>query len=194
MTSYFECPTKTARAANGVDYAYRETGDGATPLVLLQHFRGNLDYWDPPLIDALAARRRLVLFDNTGVGGSSGTTPSTVSRMANDAIAFLDAMEVDRVDVLGFSLGSFVAQELALIRPALVRSIVLASSAPKGASGMHGWAPEVIDAVGKPNPDSDGYLQVFFAPSEQSQRAGRETLHRIFTRPEPDQPTSWQTR
>jgi pimeloyl-ACP methyl ester carboxylesterase len=194
MTTYAECSTQTVHAGNGVDYAYRELGDGPVPLVLLQHFRGNLDYWDPPLIDALASRRRLVLFDNAGVGGSSGTTPSTVAQMACDALAFLDAMGLDRVDVLGFSIGSFVAQELALIRPAVVRNLILASSAPKGAAGMHGWAPEVIDAVGKPTPDPDGYLRVFFTASEASRAAGQQTLPRIFMRADPDTPTSWQTR
>jgi pimeloyl-ACP methyl ester carboxylesterase len=190
-----ECPNKMVRAANGVDYAFRELGGGAVPLVLLQHFRGNLDYWDPPLIDALARRRRLIMFDNAGVGGSSGTTPNTVTQMAHDAIAFLSAMDLDRVDILGYSLGSFIAQEIALIRPALARSIVLASSAPKGAAGMHGWAPEVIDAVGKPEPDPDGYLRVFFAASAASQRAGQETLQRIFSRTtDPDESTNWQTR
>ncbi|MEA3191653.1 MAG: hypothetical protein QOD77_2288, partial [Thermoplasmata archaeon] len=141
VRSYSECPTKMVRAANGVDYAFRELGDGAMPLILLQHFRGNLDYWDPALIDALAVRRRVILFDNAGVGGSSGTTPSTVRQMARDAIAFLAAIDLDQVDILGFSLGSFVAQEMALIRPALVRRMILASSAPEGAAGMHGWAP-----------------------------------------------------
>jgi pimeloyl-ACP methyl ester carboxylesterase len=115
--------------------------------------------------------------------------------MAHDAIAFLDARGLDRVDLLGFSIGSFVAQEIVLIRPALVRSLVLAASAPRGAAGMHGWAPEVIDAVGKPEPDPDGYLRVFFTSSESSQRAGQGTLHRIFSRAtDPDAPTTWQTR
>ena len=193
--SYLECPNKVVSAANGVDYAFRGLGDGAVPLVLLQHFRGNLDYWDPALIDALAVRRRVILFDNAGVGRSSGTTPSTVTQMARDAIEFLAAIDLDQVDMLGFSLGSFIAQEIALIRPALVRSMILASSAPKGAAGMHGWAPEVIDAVGKPEPDPDGYLRVFFAASTTSQRAGQETLQRIFSRTtDPDEPTDWQTR
>jgi pimeloyl-ACP methyl ester carboxylesterase len=177
-----------------VDYAFRELGDGAVPLVLLQHFRGNLDYWDPALIDTLAARRRVILFDNAGVGGSSGTTPSTVKQMARDAIAFLAAIKLDQVDILGFSLGSFVAQEIALIRPALVRRLILASSAPEGAAGMHGWAPEVIDAVGKPDPDPDGYLRVFFAASTTSQRAGQEVMQRVFSRTTgTDEPTNWQT-
>src|SRR5215472_4699649 len=90
---YTACPNKVVSAANGIDYAYRDLGEGAPPLVLLQHFRGNLDNWDPALIDALATDRRVITFDNAGVGGSTGTTPSTITQMAIDAIAFLEAME-----------------------------------------------------------------------------------------------------
>src|SRR5215469_8526864 len=144
-TGYSELRNEMAGATNGVEYAYRDTGggDGAVPLVLLQHFRGNLDNWDPALIDALASTRRVVTFDNAGVGGSTGTTADTIEQMARDAIAFLAAMEFNQADLLGFSIGSFVAQQVALVRPAIVRRLVLASSAPKGAAGMHGWAPEV---------------------------------------------------
>ena len=138
---YVACANRTLRAATGISYAYREVGEGTPPLVLLQHFRGNLDNWHPALIDAMASARRVVTFDNAGVGGSTGTTPSTFRQMAIDAIAFLDAMEFVEVDVLGFSIGSFVAQEIALRRPGLVRRLVLASSGPKGAAGMHGWGP-----------------------------------------------------
>ena len=148
---YSELANETVNAANGVDYAYRDTGGGSEsglPLVLLQHFRGNLDNWDPALIDALATTRRVVTFDNAGVGGSTGTTPDTTEQMASDAIAFLAAMQFGQVDLLGFSIGSFVAQQIALVRPAIVRALMLASSAPQGAAGMHGWAPEVIGAVG----------------------------------------------
>src|SRR5437667_10809821 len=160
--TYVDVPTQRVAADNGIEYAYRDLGNSAVPLVLLQHFRGNLDNWDPALIAALAADRRVVTFDNAGVGGSSGTTPSRITQMAIDAIAFLEAMELDQADLLGFSIGSFVAQEIALIRPAVVRRLVLASSAPKGAAGMHGWAPEVIEAVGAPAPNPDGYLSIFF--------------------------------
>jgi pimeloyl-ACP methyl ester carboxylesterase len=193
--AYLAAPNKRVSAANGIDYAYRDTGDGTPPLVLLQHFRGNLDNWDPALIDALAAARRVLTFDNAGVGGSTGTTPATVTQMAIDAIAFLEAMEFDQVDLLGFSIGSFVAQEIALIRPAVLRRLVLASSAPQGAAEMHGWAPEVIGAVGGPAPNPDGYLSVFFTRSETSQQSGRETLGRVTARTEDrDAPTTWQTR
>ena len=139
-------PTSAVSAANGIEFAYRDTGGGGggVPLVLLQHFRGNLDNWDPALIDALAATRRVIAFDNAGVGGSTGTTPDTIEQMARDALAFTTAMQFSQVDLLGFSIGSFVAQQIALTRPAAVRRLVLASSAPQGAAGMHGWAPEVI--------------------------------------------------
>jgi pimeloyl-ACP methyl ester carboxylesterase len=193
--TYTTCPNELVGAANGIDYAYRDLGAGDMPLVLLQHFRGNLDNWDPALIDALAAGRRVVTFDNVGVGGSTGRTPSTIAQMARDAVTFLDALEIERADVLGFSIGSFVAQEIALIRPALVRRLVLASAAPRGAAGMHGWAPEVIAAVGGRQPNPDGYLDVFYAPSEQSRDAGKQSFARMSARStDRDAATSWQTR
>ena len=130
------------------------------PLVLFQHFRGNLDSWDPALIDALASARRVITFDNAGVGGSTGTTADTIEQMARDAIAFIAALQFGQVDLLGFSIGSFVAQQIALIRPAMVRRLVLASSAPQGAAGMHGWAPEVIGAVGTPQTSPEAYLKI----------------------------------
>ena len=196
-TGYSELPNEVVSAANGVDYAYRDTrgGDGAAPLVLLQHFRGNLDNWDPALIGALASTRRVVTFDNAGVGGSTGTTPDTIEQMARDAIAFLAAMEFGQADLLGFSIGSFVAQQIALVRPAIVRRLVLASSAPQGAAGMHGWAPEVIGAIGTPQTSPQAYLDVFFARSASSQQAGKETQRRIYARAENrDQATTWATR
>jgi pimeloyl-ACP methyl ester carboxylesterase len=183
-------------AANGVDYAYRDTGgEAGVPLVLLQHFRGNLDNWDPALIDALASVRRVVTFDNAGVGGSTGTTPDTIEQMARDAIAFLSAMELAQIDLLGFSIGSFVAQQIALVRPALVRRLILASAAPQGAAGMHGWAAEVIGAIGTPNTSPDAYLDVFFAQSASSREAGQEALVRMYARTEDrDTATTWATR
>jgi pimeloyl-ACP methyl ester carboxylesterase len=194
-SEYQAAPNKTVRAGNGIDYAYREVGEGTPALVLLHHFRANLDNWDPALVDALAPSRRVVAFDNAGVAGSTGTTPSTFAQMGRDAIAFLEALELDAVDLLGFSIGSFVAQEIALIRPSLVRRLVLASSAPRGAAGMHGWAPDVIGAVGAPERNPDGYLDVFFTRSAASRQAGKETLGRLTARrDDPDTLSSWQTR
>ena len=116
--------------------------------------------------------------------------------MAHDAIAFLEAMNLQRVDLLGFSIGSFVAQEIALIRPDLLRRMVLASSAPQGAAGMHGWAPEVIGAVGEPETSPEGYVSVFFAPTKTSLEAGQQAAGRIFggRTTDRDEPTTWQTR
>jgi pimeloyl-ACP methyl ester carboxylesterase len=195
--SYAELPNGVVGAANDVSYAYRDTDghDGAVPLVLLQHFRGNLDSWDPALVDALAALRRVITFDNAGVGGSTGTTPDTIGQMARDAIAFVTALGLGQVDLLGFSIGSFVAQEIALRRPALVRRLILASSAPRGAAGMHGWAPAVIGAVGTPQTSPEEYLGVFFAPSASSQQAGKAALGRMYGRTQDrDQATDWATR
>ncbi|WP_328513181.1 alpha/beta hydrolase [Streptomyces mirabilis] len=208
FNSYSGLPNERVKAANGIDYAYRDTGptdDGAgVPLVLLQHFRGNLDNWDPALIDALAPARRVIAFDNAGVGGSTGTTPNTADEMAHDAIAFIEAIGAigalglgqGPVDVLGFSLGSFVAQQIALTRPSLGRRLVLASSAPQGADGMHGWAPEVIDAVGNPETSPEEYLSVFFTGSPASLQAGRQTLQRIYGARSEDRDTvtNWATR
>lgn len=195
MTGYAEAPNTLVRAASGIDYAYRDVGDGDVPVVLLQHFRGNLDNWDPALIDALASSRRVVAFDNVGVGMSTGTTPSSVDQMAHDALAFLSAMHFDQVDLLGFSIGSFVAQEIALLRPEILRRLILASSAPRGAAGMHGWAPDVIGAVGQREPNPDGYLDVFFAPSPTSRQAGQAALQRMLARQQDrDRPTTWETR
>jgi pimeloyl-ACP methyl ester carboxylesterase len=183
-------------APNGTRFAYRDVGSGEVPLVLLQHFRGNLDNWDPALIDALAQNRRVDTFDNTGVGASTGTTPHTIAEMARDAVTFLDALELAEVDLLGFSIGSFLAQEITLTRPALVRRVVLASAAPKGAAGMHGWAQDVIDAVGKPQTGPDGVLAVFYAASPTSQQAGKQSLQRIFgaRTDDRDAETTWATR
>ena len=198
MSTYATTRTQTVGAANGIDYAYRSVGDneGTPPLVLLQHFRGNLDNWDPALIDALAHRRRVITFDNAGVGTSTGRTPHIIAEMAHDAVEFIAALELARVDLLGFSIGSFVAQEIALVRPDLVERIVLASAAPQGAADMHGWAPDVIGAVGEPETSPEGYLSVFFTSSPVGREAGSAAAQRIFggRTEHRDQPTSWDTR
>jgi pimeloyl-ACP methyl ester carboxylesterase len=195
VTSYSALPNKLVSGPDGVDYAYREAGRGELPLILLQHFRGNLDSWDPALVDDLAAARRVVAFDNAGVGGSSGITPPTIEQMAHDAIAFLTARQFSAVDLLGFSIGSFVAQEIALIRPELVRRVVLASSAPAGADGIHGWAADVIGAVGKPETSAEEYLGVFFTSSPASRKAGQEALGRMYARTEDrDATVAWAVR
>jgi len=195
-TRYLEAGTLTAEGANGVSYAYRRPGPASgPPLVLLQHFRGNLENWDPVLIDALSSSRDVIVFDNTGVGATTGATPTTVAQMADDGIVFLEALGLDQVDLLGFSIGSFVAQEIALTRAALVGKLVLASTAPQGAPGMHGWAPDIIQAVGQPATDAAGFLHGFFTDSAASRAAGAAFLGRSHSRTQGrDSDTSWQTR
>jgi pimeloyl-ACP methyl ester carboxylesterase len=195
MTGYSDLPNLSATGTDGQVYAYRDTEGTGTPLLLLQHFRGNMDNWDPPLVDSLSQGRRVLTFDNAGVGGSTGVTPSTISGMAQGALTFVDALGLDRIDVLGFSIGSFVAQEVMLARPDLVDRAILASAAPEGADGMHGWADDVINSVGQPEPSPEGYLKVFFTQSEASHAAGLATLGRIFgPKTHPDSPTTWATR
>lgn len=198
ITTFSTGATQTVRAANGIDYAFRRVGsspEGTPPLVLAQHFRGNLDNWDPALVEPLAAAREVIMFDNTGVGATSGSTPSSVAQMARDAIVFLEALELDRVDLLGFSLGGFVAQDIALTRPALVRRLILAGTGPKGAPRMHGWREDIEDHSRRTSPTPEDLLYIFFAHTETSAARGVEFLRRISARTEDrDAPTTIQTR
>lgn len=180
-TSIVTTPLQHLAATNGVTYAYKRTGAATgTPVVFLQHFRGNIDNWDPQLIDSIAAERDVILFDNAGIGGSDGTTPDTVDAMAEDALAFVDALGLTRIDVFGYSLGGFVAQEIALSRPALVRRLILAGTGPKGAPGMERWSDDVVSAVVVDQTGPAGVLRVFYAPTETSQAAGQASLGRIY--------------
>jgi pimeloyl-ACP methyl ester carboxylesterase len=185
--SQLTAPNITVEAANGITYAYRRFGtseDRWPPLLFLQHFRGNLDNWDPLLIDTIAAHREVILLDNTGVGLSSGKVPVTVTEMARDAIAFLDTLEIGRVDLLGYSLGGMVAQELALLRPRNVRRIVLAGTGPRGGQQMHGWIVDIERTANHANNGIEELLQIFFEITETSRVLGREYVQRAFSRSE----------
>jgi pimeloyl-ACP methyl ester carboxylesterase len=184
--SHLTTPNRFVETANGVTYAYRRLGEAssAPPLVLLQHFRGNLDNWDPKLVDALASMREVILFDNAGVGGSTGTTPRTVTAMAHDALRFLEAVGLGEIDLLGFSLGGFVAQELTLIRPRLVRRLVLAGTGPQGGEDMHGFADDVYVSATRDEPGAEDLLALFFERSDTSAAAGWKFVERIFSRGE----------
>src|SRR3954452_17871656 len=156
-------------------FAYRRLGDAQTdalPLVMLQHFRGNLDSWDPLLVDGLARDREVVLVNNRGVGGSTGAVPENVTEMARDAIAFIDALGLERIDLLGFSLGGHVAQELVLLRPLRVRRLVLAGTAPQGGPDLHRWTDEVYSLATPDEPTADDLLELFFSPSVESRAKG----------------------
>ena len=137
-------PTKFVQVGNE-RYSYRRFGNGSgLPLLFLQHFTGTLDNWDPAVTDPLAAGREIILFDSAGIGRSSGKVPQTIAGMAEHALAFADATGLTQVNVLGFSLGGMVAQEIALERPSLVRRMLLVGTAPEGGEDiMHLEKPEL---------------------------------------------------
>jgi pimeloyl-ACP methyl ester carboxylesterase len=189
-TNHNTAQTQFVHAA-GVDFAYRRFGaPGDLPLVMLQHFRGNLDNWDPALTDALAAEREVILVDYAGVGSSTGEPSSTIADTARQTIAFIAALGLEQIDLLGFSIGGFVAQEIALVRPTLVRRLILAATGPKGAPGMHGWRDDIAAAArGESKPEN--LLYIMFAHTEASQAKGMEFLGRFVKRQDGrDAPTS----
>jgi pimeloyl-ACP methyl ester carboxylesterase len=181
-----------------VSFVYRRFGNertAAPPLVMLQHFRGNLDSWDPALVDRLAQDREVILLDNRGVGGSTGVVPEDVTTMARDALAFIDALQLKQVDLLGFSLGGYVAQELVLLRPRLVRRVVLAGTAPQGGPDLHRWSDDVYSHATADEPGADDLLSLFFTQSEESRGKGMESIGRLYQREvDRDEPTDLATR
>jgi pimeloyl-ACP methyl ester carboxylesterase len=182
-----EAELQHVEGTNGVNYAYRRLGrvGQGVPLVFLQHFRGDIDNWDPALIEPIAAERDVILFDNVGIGATSGTVPATVQDMARDAIVFIDALGLTEVDLFGFSLGGFVAQAIALSRPALARRLILAGTGAQGSPGMGVWAPDVADRlVQREQPGGEELLYVFYSHTASSQGAGQASLGRIFRRQE----------
>lgn len=187
-------PTRFVEAA-GVRFAYRRFGTpGRTPVVFFQHFLGNLDDHDPAITDALAADREVVLFNNTGIASTSGTTPETIERTAADAGAFIDALGLTEVDLLAHSMGGLVAQQLAFDRPELVRKLILVGTGPRGGQGI-GSGPAAVRALfGVTLPrQEEMWLPILFSPSERSQAAGRAFLDRITARPDRDAPVAPET-
>ena len=192
--SHLTAPTQFV-TSNGVRYAYRRFGaETGTPLIFLQHFRGGMDHWDPAVTDGLAANRPVILFNNTGAASSSGETPNRVEAQADDAAAFVGALDLTQVDVLGFSIGGYVAQALTLRHPALVRRLVLVGTKPRAGDDTDRH-PDV-NTVGTRHdiPTLEDFQFLFFAPSPSSQAAGEsfwERRHRRTT--DTDPPTSQQT-
>jgi pimeloyl-ACP methyl ester carboxylesterase len=186
MTSNTTAPTQLLRGKNET-YAYRRFGDGtAPPLLFLQHFTGTLDNWDPAVTDPLATEREVILFDSGGVGRSTGKVPTTVAGMASHALDFLDGLGLDRCDVLGFSLGGMVAQQMARERPSIFRRMILVATAPRGGEDiMHVDKPSLARHLGDPTLKGYGVLQkIFFAPTSSSQAAGGAFIERLARRSE----------
>jgi pimeloyl-ACP methyl ester carboxylesterase len=170
--------------ANGIRFAYRRFGKKAgVPLVFNMHLNGNLDNWDPAVTDGLAKEREVILFDNAGIGSSSGEVPVTFAEMAKNAIAFIGALGLKQVDVLGFSIGGMVAQNIAMQRPELVRKLILVGTGPRNGDSMENLTPEAQAIFGKAyNPPEHLWLDVLFSPTPTSQAAGLEFLKRTASR------------
>jgi pimeloyl-ACP methyl ester carboxylesterase len=191
--SHLEAPTQVVEA-QGIHFAYRRLGPrSGTPLLLIPHFRGGMDHWDPLVTDGLSANRPVVLFDNAGVGGSTGETPDTIEAMSDDAWAFIAALDLGKIDVLGFSIGGCVAQGLALRHAETVRRLVLVGTTPRGGE-MSDRPPEVSSVAGRSELSVDDYLFLFFSPSEASRAAGRDFwLRRHLRTVDVDPPTSTES-
>lgn len=172
-------PTQYVDAA-GIRFSYRRFGKKqGVPLLLHIHFTGTMDYWDPLVIDGLAAEREVILFNNRGVSLTTGVTPSSFYEMARDAASFIDALGIPQIDFLGFSIGGLVAQQFALDRPELVRKLILVGTGPKAGEGMQPMTAEAAEIFGAQydNPE-DVWLKVHFSSSEAGQAAGRAFLQR----------------
>ena len=179
-------PTQFLRGRNET-YAFRRFGSGrGRPLVCLQHFTGTLDNWDPAVTDPLASEREVILFDNAGVGRSTGTVPHTIDGMAAHTLDFLDGLGLDTCDVLGFSLGGMVAQQMARNRPSIFRRMILVGTAPRGGADiMHLEKPILAGPLGDPSLKGYEVLQkIFFAPTSSSQAAGGAFIERLARRRE----------
>ncbi len=174
-------------------YAYRRFGGGpGLPLLCLQHFTGTLDNWDPAVTDPLALGREVILFENAGLGRSTGEVPESMSGMAAHALAFVDALGLTQLDLLGYSLGGMIAQQIALDRHSLVRKMILVGTAPEGGEDvMHMEKPELKQITDDPNlPGLQKLVKLFFAPSKSSQAAGEDFAARLAERKEDREPVS----
>jgi pimeloyl-ACP methyl ester carboxylesterase len=178
---------------NEQTYAYRRFGKGSgVPLLFLQHFTGTLDNWDPAVTDPLAAGREVILFESAGVGRSSGEVPKTIAGMAQHALTFLNGLDLKSCDVLGFSLGGMVAQQMALERPSIFRRIILVGTAPRGGEDiMHLEKPTLAKHLNDPKLQGYAVLQkIFFAPTASSQAEGEAFTGRLMQRKGDREPVS----
>lgn len=193
--SFSNTPTK-AIDVNGTSFLYRESGEkGGAPIVLLHHLTAVLDDWDPKVVDGLAARHHVIAFDNRGVGGSGGSTPSSIEEMARDAVAFIRALGLSKVDLLGFSLGGFIAQVVAQDHPDLVRKVIIAGSGPAGGEGISNMGAVLQDALAKAGASGKHPKHfLFFSQTNNGQAAANAFLARLDERKEDrDAPVSNET-
>jgi pimeloyl-ACP methyl ester carboxylesterase len=182
--THHTAPTQFVEAS-GTRFAYRRFGKRqGVPLIFIPHILGNLDSWDPSVTDGLAQGREVILFNNAGVASSSGEVPTTFAEMAKSAGAFIDALGFTKVDVLGFSIGSMIAQNVALERPDLVRRLVIVGSGPRNGDGIPLTPESQAIFTNKYGDLDDFWIDGFFTASPESQAAGRAFLKRRDARVE----------
>jgi pimeloyl-ACP methyl ester carboxylesterase len=183
VTSYKDAPTRTI-SAGGVSFAYRDLGPKTgVPVVFLTHLAAVLDNWDPRVVDGIAARHRVITFDNRGVGASTGKTPDTIQTMATDAVTFIRALGLEQVDLLGFSMGGMIAQLIAHDQPQLVRKLILAGTGPAGGEGIKNVTKlSHLDTVRGLATLQDPKQFLFFTRTANGRRAGKEFLARLKER------------
>jgi pimeloyl-ACP methyl ester carboxylesterase len=184
MNSYLydTVPTQTVEA-NGVRYAYRRFGTHqGVPLVFFQRFRGTVDHWDPAFLEVVAKERPVIVFDNAGVGASTGEVAPDIAGAAKSAAGFVDALGLSQFDALGWSMGGTVVQQLALDRPGLIRRLVLAGTGPGGVAEAPRAPEKVWQVAAKPVNDDEDFLYLFFTPTQSSREAGLASLRRLDRR------------
>jgi len=183
MTSWKDAPTRTL-SAGGVEFAYRELGPSTgVPVVFLTHLAAVLDNWDPRVVDGIARKRRVITFDNRGVGASSGSTPRTIEEMARDAVSFIGALGLDQVDLFGFSMGGMIAQVIAQQQPQLVRKLILAGTGPAGGEGIDKVTRiTYLDTARGLLTRQDPKQFLFFTRTPNGRRAGKQFLARLQER------------
>src|SRR5436190_14810383 len=182
-TTWKTAPTQTINAG-GVQFAYRELGPSTgVPVVFLTHLAAVLDNWDPRVVDGIAAKHRVITFDNRGVGASSGSTPTTIQEMATDAVTFIRALGLEQVDLFGFSMGGMIAQVIAQQEPQLVRKMILAGTGPAGGEGIENVTRiTYLDAARGLLTRQDPKQFLFFTRTPNGRRAGKEFLARLEER------------
>lgn len=180
----FETAQTKSIDVGGTPFIYREMGEkGGVPVILLHHLTAVLDDWDPRVVDGLAAKHHVIAFDNRGVGASGGSTPSSVQEMARDAVAFIRALGLTKVDLLGFSLGGFLAQVIAQEEPGLVRKIIIAGSGPAGGEGISNMGNVLQDALAKAGASGKHPKHfLFFSQTSNGQAAANAFLGRLNER------------
>ena len=189
--THVSAPTQYVET-NGIRFAYRRFGKpGGVPIIFNQHLIGTMDHWDPAVTDGLARDREVILFNNAGVSSSSGETPASFEEMGANSIAFIRALGLGPVDVLGLSIGGFIAQEITLQGADLVRKLILVSTGHRGNDLSASRSAEIFARTY--DPPEHLWLAVHFSPSEASQKAGLAFLERRLRRQDRDPEVSEQT-